>query len=158
MTTAAETNVSEKEAAKEALKAREQEIANKEKEANASRTGKGLRVYFGMTRGRNPVMIQYENWDESQPDTLPLSLTEFMDLRKITEEKDIVKRLILGDNDILYSEASDPVAEFVEPYWEDDLKARFRVSVRNFAKDSGLSIEDAVGILKPAIMKANPAK
>jgi hypothetical protein len=152
MTTAAETSKTEKEEAKELLKAREAEIAAKEKEANKDKTGKGLRVFYGMTRGRNPQMISYENWDESQKDTLPVSLTEFMDLRKIQDEAEVVRRLILGDNEILYSEASDPVAEFVDASWPDDVQKQFRIVVRNYAGATGVSIEDAVALIKPGIV------
>lgn len=149
MTTAAEQT---KDAKAEALKARNEEMAKREKVLNEDKTGKGLREFLGMTRGRNPLEIQYQNWDESQPDTLPLTLGEFMELRKVTDEKDIVRRLILGDNEILYSEASDPVAEFVEASWSDDVKKQFRLVVRNYATATGVSIEDAVALIKPGIV------
>src|ERR1035437_8527296 len=118
MTTTAETAQETKDAA---IKARNADMAAREKVLNQSVTGKGLRHFLGMTRGRNPQEISYENWDDSQPDTLPLTLSEFMELRKMNDEKDIIKRLILGDNDVLYSEASDPVAEFVEATWTDEI-------------------------------------
>ena len=143
----------------EAVKARNAEMEVREKALNAERSGKGLRVFLGMTRGRNPQEIQFEQWDESQPDTLPTSLSEFMDLRKnASEEKDIVKRLILGDNDVLYSEASDPVSEFVDASWDADVQTRFKVSIRNFSRDSGLSIEEAVAIIKPSVVAAQAKK
>ena len=154
MTTAAETTASEKEQNKAALAAREKEIAEKEQEANKDRSGKGLRVFYGMTRGRNPQMISYENWDEKLPDTLPSTLSEFMDLRKITDEKDILRRLLLGDNDVLYSEASDPVAEFVDATWPEDVQKQFRLVVRNYSNATGVSIEDAVALIKPGIVKS----
>ena len=149
MTANAETS---KEAKAEALKARNEEMAAREKTINEGKTGKGLRSFLGMTRGRNPLEIQFENWDDSQPDTLPLTLSEFMDLRKVTDEKDIVRRLILGDNEILYTEASDPVAEYVESSWSDDVKKQFRLVVRNYATATGVSIEDAVALIKPGIV------
>lgn len=158
MTTAAETSKTEKEAAKEALKAREVEMAKREVELNAGRNGKGLRVFLGMTRGRNPQEIQYENWNESIPDSLPSTLSEFMDLRKVTDEKDIVRRLILGDNEILYSEASDPVAEFVDASWSEDVQKQFRLVVRNYSNATGVSIEDAVALIKPGIVAAQAKK
>lgn len=143
----------------EAVKTRNAEMEVREKALNAERSGKGLRVFLGMTRGRNPQEIQFEQWDESQPETLPASLSEFMDLRKsASEEKDIVKRLILGDNDVLYSEASDPVSEFVDASWDADVQARFKVSIRNFSRDSGLSIEEAVAIIKPSVVAAQAKK
>jgi hypothetical protein len=136
----------------EALKARNADMDKREKVLNEGKTGKGLRSFLGMTRGRNPLEIQFENWDDSQPDTLPLTLSEFMDLRKVTDEKDIVRRLILGDNEILYTEASDPVAEYVESTWSDDVKKQFRLVVRNYATVTGISIEDAVALIKPGIV------
>jgi len=149
MTANAETTKEQKDAA---LKARNEDMAKREKALNEGKTGKGLRSFLGMTRGRNPQEIQFENWDDSQPDTLPLTLSEFMDLRKVTDEKDIVRRLILGDNEILYSEASDPVAEFVDASWPEDVQKQFRIVVRNYANATGVSIEDAVALIKPGIV------
>jgi hypothetical protein len=155
MTTAAEQTAAEKDAA---LKARDADMAKREKELNASITGKGLRFFLGMTRGRNPQEIKYQNWDDSQPDTLPTTLSEFMDLRKdsaeVVDEKGIVRRLILGDNEVLYKEASDPVAEFVDPTWPEDVQKQFRIVVRNYATATGVSIEDAVALIKPGIVKS----
>lgn len=148
MTTAAENSAEAKEAA---IKARNADMEKREKELNKDKSGKGTRTFLGMTRGRNPLEIQYENWDESQPDTLPVTLSEFMELRKMTDEKDIVRRLILGDNEVLYTEASDPVAEFVEKDWPEDVQKGFRIVVRNYSQNAGVSIEDAVTLLKPGI-------
>ena len=155
MTTTAEDT---EKAKAEAIKARNEDMAAREKVLNEGKTGKGLRVFLGMTRGRNPLEIQYEQWDESLPDSLPLTLSEFMDLRKLTDEKDIMRRLILGDNDVLYSEASDPVSEFVDKSWDEDVQNRFKVSIRNFSRDSGLSIEEAVAIIKPSVVAAQLKK
>jgi len=155
MTTVAEDT---EKAKADALKARNADMEKREKELNAGKTGKGLRVFLGMTRGRNPQEIQYENWDESQPETLPATLSEFMELRKVTDEKDIIRRLILGDNDVLYSEASDPVAEFVEASWPEDVQKQFRLVVRNYATAASLSIEDAVALIKPGIVASQQKK
>ena len=155
MTTSAETTKQDKEAA---LKARSADMEKREKELNTGKTGKGLRVFLGMTRGRNPQEIQYENWDETLPETLPTDLSEFMSLRKITEEKDIVRRLILGDNEILYSEASDPVAEFVDATWPEDVQKQFRLVVRNYATATKSTIEDAVALIKPGIVASQSKK
>lgn len=149
---------STKEAKEAALKARNEDMAKREKALNEGKSGKGLREFLGMTRGRNPLEIQYQNWDESLPDSLPLSLSEFMDLRKITDEKDIVRRLILGDNEILYSEASDPVAEFVDATWPEEVQKAFRLVVRNYAQNAGVSIEDAVALIKPGIVASQAKK
>ena len=40
-------------------------------ETNAKRSGVGTRVRVGQTRGKNPQVISWEAFDESQPDTLP---------------------------------------------------------------------------------------
>ena len=158
MTTAAELTDKEK------TKARDAEMAAREVELNAGKTGKGTRTALGMTRGRNPQEIQYENWDESLPDSLPVSLDEFMKLSGIDNmkgegeaERAIVRRLILGDNEVFYTEASDPVAEFVELSWPDDVQKQFRIVVRNYSNATGVSIEDAVALIKPGIV-ASQAK
>lgn len=130
----------------------------KAKEVNASRTGKGTRVKVGMTRGRNPQVISFEVFDESLPDTNPTSLSEFMDLTKTQDEKVIVSYLIDGYNAASYTTASDPVAEFVEPTWDDEVKKQFRLVVRNFASSANLSIEDAVALIKPGIVAAQAKK
>lgn len=158
MTTAAETTATEKEAAKEALKAREKDMSERETKLNEGKTGKGTRTFLGMTRGRNPQEIQFENWDESKPDTLPASLSEFMDIRKLSDEPSIVRRLILGDNEIFYSEASDPVAEYVDATWPEEVQKQFRIVVRNYSNATGVSIEDAVNLIKPGIVASQTKK
>jgi hypothetical protein len=161
MTTAAEDTEVAKEAA---IKARNADMDKREKELNASKTGKGLRSFLGMTRGRNPLEIQYENWDESQPATLPSTLSEFMDALKtrgVTDgdmEKEVVRRLVIGDNDVLYKEASDPVAEFVDSSWTPEVQKQFRIVVRNYSTATGVSIEDAVALIKPGIVASQKAK
>lgn len=137
----------------------EQEIALetaelKAKETNDSRTGKGTRVRVGQTRGRNPQVISYEAFDESKPDTLPGSLSEFMDLTKMSDEKAIVSLLIDGFNSSSYTTASDPVAEFVEATWPEEVQKQFRIVVRNYANGANVSIEDAVALIKPGIVKS----
>lgn len=154
-----QTTEDAKKAKAEAIKARSAEMEAREKVLNASRTGKGTRVSLGMTRGKNPVEVQFENWDETQPDTLPVEFKECMDVleaRGITDSRqqqlEMVRRFILGDNEILYTEASDPVAEFMEPNWSDDIKKNFRMVVKNYATGAFVSIEDAVNIIKPGIV------
>ncbi len=133
----------------DAIKARNEAMVAEEKKLNEGKTGKGTRTFLSMTRGRNPQKVQYENWDESLPDTLPASLSEFMDLSKISDEKDIVRRLILGDNEIRYKDASDPIAEYVEKTWSEEIQKGFRLVVRNYATNANVSIEDAVALIKP---------
>jgi hypothetical protein len=162
MTQKAEAQMTEKEIEKAALKAREVEIAAKEKELNAERTGKGTRVTIGLTRGRNPQMVQYESFWESLPDTLPKTLSEFMELSKVSDEAVIVGYLVDGFNSASYTAASDPVAEYVDASWPDDLQKQFRIVVRQYAAGTGVSIEDAVALIKPGfaagILKSAEAK
>lgn len=149
--------VDEKKAKAEANKLRSADMDKREKELNSSRTGKGKRIELAMTRGKNPQEIQYEAWDESQPDTLPKDLNEFMTLSKVEDEKEIVRRLILGDNEIAYTEASDPVAEYVEASWPEDVQKQFRFVIRNYSTGAKVSIEDAVAAIKPAFTAAQSA-
>lgn len=142
----------EKQAAKDALKARATEMEAEEKTLNAGKTGKGVRTFLGMTRGRNPQKIQYEAFDETQPETLPKSLSEFMDIAKVSDEAVIVGYLLDGFNSAAYTAASDPVAEFVDASWSEDVQKQFRLVVRNYSNATGVSIEDAVALIKPGIV------
>lgn len=128
--------------------------AEKETKLNEGKTGKGLRTRIGMTRGRNPLEIQYQAFDESQPDTLPTTLSEFMDLAGVKEEKDIVAYLVDGFNSASYVAASDPVSEFIDASWPDDVQKQFRLVVRNYSNATGVSIDDAVALIKPGIVAA----
>jgi hypothetical protein len=135
----------------------EQELAveaavTKAAETNKNRTGKGTRVRVGQTRGRNPQIISWEAFDESLPDTLPKTLSEFMDVAKVTDEAVIVSYLIDGSNSAAYTAASDPVAEFVDLTWSDEVQKQFRLVVRNYSNATGVSIEDAVALIKPGIV------
>lgn len=154
MTTAATTD---KEAKKEALKARSEDMAKREKELNASRTGKGTRVALGMTRGKGTQEVQWEAFDDAQPETLPTTLSEFMEITKTSDEKVIVSYLIDGFNSAMYLLASDPVGEYVEPTWPEEVQKGFRLVVRNYATNAGVSIEDAVALIKPGIVASQAA-
>jgi hypothetical protein len=139
-------------AEKTALELASEAAQKKAEETNAARTGKGTRVKVGMTRGRNPQVISFENFDDSQPDTLPSTLSEFMEITKVNDEKVIVSYLLDGFNSANYTQASDPVAEFVEPTWSEDVQKQFRLVVRNYSNATGVSIEDAVALIKPGIV------
>lgn len=137
--------------------AREKELEAlqvKSEETNKSRTGKGTRVRVGQTRGKNPQVISWEAFDDSQPDTLPATLSEFMEITKTQDEKLIVSYLIDGYNVAQYTAASDPIAEFVNPTWPDDVQKQFRLVVRNYSNATGVSLEDAVALIKPGIEKS----
>jgi hypothetical protein len=124
----------------------------KAKETNDSRTGKGTRIAVGQTRGRNPQVISWERFDESKPDTLPKTLSEFMEISKTNDENVIVSYLLDGFNSAQYTLASDPVAEFVDASWPEDVQKQFRLVVRNYSNATGVSIEDAVALIKPGIV------
>lgn len=141
----------------EATSARELEVERKQKEAeatNKARTGKGTRVKVGSTRGKNPQVIQFEAFDESQPDTLPTSVAEFAEITKTPDEKLLVEYLITGYNDAQYTQASDPVAEYLNPMWDGETVLQFRTAVRNYSRGAEVPIEDAAALLKPGIDKA----
>lgn len=146
---------------KAAMAARQADVTAAEAKAkvvNDSRSGKGTRVSVAMTRGRNPQIISFEEFDESKPETLPTSLSDFMDLTKTQDEKVIVSYLIDGFNSSSYTTASDPIAEFVEPTWDDEVKKNFRVVIRNYSAGAGVSIEDAVALIKPGIVASQTKK
>lgn len=148
--------------ATEATSEKDLELQRKQKEAdatNAQRTGVGTRVFTGMTRGKGSQVISYENFDESKPDTLPQSLAQFSEVTGVTDEKKLLAYLITGYNDDLYKAASDPIAEFVDQSWPDDVQTQFRLVVRNYSRAANVSIEDAVNLIKPGIVAslAKPA-
>ena len=130
------------------------------KAANASRTGKGTRLAYGNTRGKGSIPIKWEKFDESLPDTLPVSIEEFMALTNVKDEKDLLGYLIVGFNDDMYTQASDPIAEFVNPAWDKDTQNQFRLVVRNMTKalQGTKSLEDVVGMIKPSVEMAFQAK
>lgn len=127
---------------------------------NAARTGKGTRVKVGSTRGKNPQPISFEQFDTELPDTLPKTLSEFMDL--VSEEQKteaaIVGFIIDGFNDAMYTAASDPIAEYVDASWPEEIRKNFRMVVRNYSQGAKVSIEDAVALIKPGIIAAEKAR
>lgn len=151
-----------------AMDAKVKEVANenekrkvdsKDKEGNAIKVfPKGLLLRAGMTRGKNPQVISYEAFDLSQPETLPVSLEEFMALTETKDEKILVSYLIDGFNDSQYTQASDPIAEYVEASWPEDVQKQFRLVVRNYSNATKVSIEDAVALIKPGIVASQSKK
>jgi len=137
--------------AKTALELAREALELKANEANKTREGKGTRIKVGSTRGKNPQAVSFEQFDLSLPDTLPKTLSEFMELAKTQDEPTILSYLLDGYNDAMYSQASDPVAEFINPEWPDDVQKQFRLVVRNYSNATGVSIEDAVALIKPGI-------
>lgn len=121
---------------------------------NSERTGKGTRIRVGQTRGKNPKVIDWEAFDTDHPEICPASLKEFMEITKTEDEKQIVSYLIDGFNSNQYAIASDVLAEFVEPNWPDALVKQFKATISNYATAAQVSLEDAVTLLKPGIVKA----
>lgn len=140
----------------------ELEVAREKAEAEAkldndTRSGIGTRLVVSQTRGKGTMVIKYEQFDTEKPETLPTSIKSFMDVTGVTDEPSLVDRLIKGHNEILYTSASDPIAEFVDPSWPDEAKAQFKIVVRNYSRGAGASIEDAVALIKPGFAKTYSA-
>jgi len=146
--------------------AADSEFTNAEKfvtEENAKRTGVGTRMKVGRTRGKGSIVIKYEQFDESLPETLPNSIQSFLETIKLDPEKneaDVVRYLIAGYNEELYTAASDPLAEFVEPTWPAEVQTQFRLVVRNYSRGANVPLEEAVALIKPGFVKqfSAPAK
>lgn len=134
------------------------EATAKAEETNKGRTGKGTRVRVGQTRGKNPQVVSWEAFDESLTDSLPTSLDELTKLASIKDEATLVAYAIDGFNSAQYTAASDPIAEFVEASWPEDIQKNFRMVVRNQAAMLGVSIEDVVNTIKPQVVKAVAAR
>lgn len=112
----------------------------------------------GKTRGKNPREIEYQAFDLEKPESLPKDLKEFVAVTGVNDEKELVNLLINGFNDSQYSAASDEIGEFINDAWDKDTQTQFRLAVRNTSKIAGLSIEDTVNMLKPAVEKGWAAK
>ena len=121
-------------------------------ETNKGRSGMGTRIKVGGTRGRNPQAISFENFDKEQPDTLPKTISDFMNLFPEIKEPEMVSYIVDGYNLAMYTESSDPIAEFVDLSWDKEVQKQFRLVVRNYSNATGVSIEDAVALIKPGIV------
>jgi hypothetical protein len=122
-------------------------------EENSKRTGVGKRVMVGQTRGKNPQIITWEAFADELPDTHPKSVDEFTNVVGEKSEAELVQRLIIGENELAYIAASDPIKEYVEPTWDDDVQTNFRLVVRNYARTLMLGIDEAVALIKPGFVK-----
>lgn len=149
----------QEQAQEKALEAKKAEIdAINEKRKVEGKFPKGTLLRMGQTRGRNPQVVVWEAFDESLPETLPSTLTEFMELSQVKDEKSILSFVIDGFNSAQYTAASDPIAEYVNLAWSDDVQKQFRMAVRNYSNAVGCSIEDAVALIKPGVEAAQKAK
>lgn len=119
---------------------------------------KGLRVKVGFTRGKGSLPIKWEAFDETIPESMPVSLKEFNDLTGTKTEAELLEYAIVGFNDAQYTAASDPIAEHVNPLWDADTKSQFRLVVRNMSKVLSKSIDDVVAMIKPGVEAAAVAK
>lgn len=127
-------------------------------EENSKKTGLGTRTMVGQTRGKNPLVIAWPAFDDSKPETLPVSIAQFVQITGVTNEyeKDkicLVSLLIAGYNDAMYTNASDPLAEFVEPTWPEEAQAQFRLVTRNYSRGAMVPLEEAVALVKPGFVK-----
>ncbi len=137
------------------------EFERKQKEvdaANASKSGKGTRSKVGRTRGKGSMVITWDAFDDSKPETLPATIEEFMNITGKKDEPSLVSFLISGYNDEAYTAASDPLAEYVEATWPPEAQAQFRLVVRNYARGVQVSLDDAVALIKPGFSKQFAAK
>lgn len=121
-------------------------------EVNSTRSGIGTRVQVGKTRGKNPIVISYEQFDSSIPESIPKAIQEFVDFTKANETA-LLSYLIEGYNSAQYTAASDPLAEFVDPSWPDEVQTQFRVVARNYSRGANVPLEDAVALIKPGFVK-----
>lgn len=136
--------------------AKDVELEAKQKEAdaiNASRSGVGTRMRVGQTRGKNPIVIGWEAFDESKPETLPTTMQQFMEVTNVKDEPTLVSFLIGGYSDANYTAASDPLKEYVDLSWPQEAQTQFRLVVRNYSRGANVSLEDAVGLIKPGFEK-----
>ncbi len=122
-------------------------------------TAKGTRLKVGATRGKGSQVITFEAFDESKPETLPTSITEFAQLAGIdtsdgkATEKQLVEYMIDGYNSASYTNASDPIAEYVNPTWTPEQQKAFKLVVKNMVANAGLSLDDTVAMIKPVFEK-----
>lgn len=143
----------------EAATPQDLEFESKQKEVeieNGKRTGVGTRLRAGRTRGKSSIVITFEQFDETKPDTLPKDIASFIAATALDPTKDestITQYLISGYNTESYTAASDPLAEYVNEAWPAEAKTQFRIVVRNYARGAEVSLEDAVTLVKPGFVK-----
>lgn len=136
--------------------AKELELEKVQAEADAynkTLSGVGTRRRVGQTRGKNPMVISWDAFDESLPETLPKTIKEFMEVSKVGDEPTLVSYLIGGLNDANYTAASDPLAEYVNLAWPQEAQTQFRLVVRNYSRGANVSLEEAVSLIKPGFEK-----
>jgi hypothetical protein len=121
-------------------------------EKNAAITGVGERWKVGSTKGKNPTIVIYKFFDQSQPETLPKDVEEFSNT-VTTDPTTLLDYLIRGRNEYLQEMAQDPLGEYVSNVWSPEVALTFRTAVRNYAKGLEMELEDAVAIIRPGFAK-----
>lgn len=134
---------------KEVQTTEREKAVNAAAEKNAALGEKvGPRYKVGSTKGKNPIIIEYLNFDDSKPATLPKTPQEFTEV-VTNDPKLLLEYMIRGYNDAMYEAASDPLSEYVSSVWSPEVALTFRTAVRNYAKGLGLELEQAVNIIRP---------
>jgi hypothetical protein len=147
--------------ATEASSPQDLEFARKEKEVeatNAARKGVGTRMKIGKTRGKGSMVVTWEAFDDSKPETLPTTMQQLMDITGVKDEPSLLNFMIAGFNEESYTAASDPLKEFVEATWPPEAQTQFRLVVRNYSRGASVSLEDAVALIKPGFSKQFASK
>ena len=142
-------------------KARQIELLKTEaelEEKNSAMTGVGLRYFAGLTRGKGSQVVKWLAFDDSDEASYPKTIEDFVSVVKPTKE-DMLRFAVDGFNSAAYSAASDPIAEYVNPSWDDAVKAQFKLVVRNYhrAMNGLVSLEEVVKLIKPGIESAQAA-
>lgn len=135
----------------EAKTAQDLEQERKQLEAdntNKTRSGVSTRVMVGRTRGKGSVVVSWEAFDRAIPESLPKDLQEFVNFTN-SKESDVLDYAIDGYNQAMQTAASDPIAEFVNPQWSDEMQNQFRIVVRQYSRGVKVPIETAVSLIKP---------
>lgn len=118
---------------------------------NATRKGVGPRLAVSGTRGKSPIIVSFEQFDYEKPETLPKDHEEFLKVTGV-DVKTFTDFLIRGYNAAMYEAASDPLKEFVVATWDEQVQSTFRLAVRNYSRGLGISLDDAVGIIRPGFV------
>lgn len=144
------------------------ELATKTFEANDGDKVYTITVFemAGKTKGKGSRDIKYWNFDTDKPETLPKNVEAFKNSTKFMnadtqnpegvafDGPQLLNFMIGGFNDWAYNLQADEIREYLNPAWSDEIKANFRISVRNTAKMLDQSIEETATFLRPMVDKA----
>jgi hypothetical protein len=127
----------------------ELEVARKKADEENKKLGTsvGLRKFVGRTRGKGSVLISWNQFDDSVPESLPKTHEEFMNVAGISADEkgaaELLDLMIRGYNARAYEAASDPIAEYVNAAWPDEIQTGFRTVVRTYARNLEIPIDEA---------------